>query len=45
VRLTICPNLQKVALIAKLPAGAYTAIVAGKGGRAGVGLVEFYNMQ
>lgn len=38
-------NDLESALIAKLPPGAYTAIVAGKGGSTGVGLVEFYNVQ
>ena len=33
------------AIIVSLPAGAYTAIVAGKDGVTGVGLVEVYNLQ
>ena len=33
------------ALIALLPAGTYTAIVAGSGGGTGVSLVEIYNLQ
>jgi hypothetical protein len=32
------------ALLAPLPAGAYTAIVAGKNGVTGVGLVEVYRL-
>jgi hypothetical protein len=37
-------NDLESAVVAKLPSGPYTAIVAGKGGGTGVGLVEFYNM-
>lgn len=33
------------AIVATLPAGNYTAIVAGKGGTTGVALVEVYNLQ
>jgi hypothetical protein len=33
------------ALVAILPSGAYTAIVAGKGGNSGVALVEVYNLR
>ncbi|MDQ3115257.1 MAG: hypothetical protein M3Q86_01375 [Verrucomicrobiota bacterium] len=32
------------ALVEILPAGAYTAILAGAGGTTGVGLVEFYRL-
>jgi hypothetical protein len=35
----------KAAIIMTLPAGAYTAIVSGKNGGTGVGLVEVYNLQ
>jgi len=33
------------AILAELPAGSYTAIVAGAGGVTGVGLVEVYALQ
>jgi hypothetical protein len=36
---------RESALFQSLSPGAYTAIVAGKGGTAGVGLVEAYNVQ
>jgi hypothetical protein len=36
---------RESALFQSLSPGAYTAIVAGKGGTAGVGLVEAYNIQ
>ncbi|MDQ6862178.1 MAG: hypothetical protein M3032_13620 [Verrucomicrobiota bacterium] len=39
------PNLAESAMIVTLPAGNYTAIVAGKNGGTGVGLVEVYNIQ
>nr|MBA3609363.1 hypothetical protein [Chthoniobacterales bacterium] len=37
-------NDLESAVFASLPAGAYTAIVAGKNGTAGVGLVEVYRL-
>lgn len=37
-------NLQESAIAAYLLPGTYTAIVAGKGGGTGVGLVEVYNL-
>jgi hypothetical protein len=37
-------NDLDAAILADLPSGAYTAIVAGKGGAAGVGLIEVYNL-
>jgi hypothetical protein len=43
---TIQPtNDLESAIVATLPGGAYTAIVAGKDGGTGVALVEVYNMQ
>ncbi len=33
------------AVVAALPPGAYTVIVAGNGGGAGIGLVEAYRLQ
>nr|MBA3569989.1 hypothetical protein [Pyrinomonadaceae bacterium] len=38
-------NDLESAIYAKLPAGGYTAIVAGKSGTTGVALVEVYNLQ
>ncbi|MEO5718068.1 MAG: plastocyanin/azurin family copper-binding protein [Chthoniobacterales bacterium] len=38
-------NALESAVLAALPAGAYTAIVAGKDGTSGIGLVEVYNLQ
>ena len=38
-------NARESALFQSLSPGAYTAIVAGKGGTVGVGLVEAYNVQ
>ncbi len=38
-------NDLESAIFARLPAGGYTAIVAGKNGTSGVGLVEVYNVQ
>lgn len=35
---------QEAAILANLPAGAFTAILAGKSGGTGVGLVEIYNL-
>ena len=35
---------QEAAIFANLPAGAFTAIVAGKNGGTGVGMVEIYNL-
>ena len=37
-------NDQEAAIIATLPPGAYTAILAGKNGTTGVGLVEMYDL-
>ncbi len=43
---TIPPsNDLESAILATLPPGNYTAIVAGKNGGTGVGLVEVYNLQ
>ncbi len=36
---------KEAALVQALPAGNYTAIVRGKNGATGVGLVEVYNIQ
>jgi hypothetical protein len=36
---------QESAIFASLPPGAFTAIVAGKNGDVGTGLVEVYNVQ
>ena len=42
---TIPPsNDRESAIVASLPPGAYTAIVAGNGATTGVGLVELYNL-
>ncbi|MEY2519011.1 MAG: hypothetical protein QOF24_770 [Verrucomicrobiota bacterium] len=38
-------NDLESAIVKMLPAGNYTAIVAGRDGRTGVGLVEVYNLQ
>jgi hypothetical protein len=38
-------NGLESALIATLPPGPYTAVVAGKNGGTGIGLVEIYNLQ
>jgi hypothetical protein len=38
-------NALESAILVTLPAGAYTAILAGKGGGTGVGLIEIYNLQ
>ena len=38
-------NDREAAVVATLPAGAYTAIVRGKSGTAGVGLFELYNLR
>jgi sugar lactone lactonase YvrE len=38
-------NLSESAMIVTVPPGNYTAVVAGKNGGAGVGLVEVYNLQ
>jgi hypothetical protein len=37
-------NDQEAAIFLRLPPGAYTAIVRGKAGAAGIGLVEWYNL-
>lgn len=39
------PNASESALVATLPPGQYTAVVAGAGGGTGVGLVEVYATQ
>ena len=39
------PRDEEAALVATLPAGAYTAIVRGKNSTSGVGLVEVFNLQ
>ncbi len=45
VATTVPPtNDLESAIVITLPAGAYTAIVAGKGGETGVGLVEVYGL-
>jgi hypothetical protein len=38
-------NDLESAIVASLPPGNYTAIVAGKGGGTGIGLIEVYNLQ
>jgi hypothetical protein len=38
-------NDLEAAIAATLPPGAYTAVVAGRNGGTGVGLVEVYNLQ
>ena len=38
-------NDLEAAIAATLPPGTYTAIVAGRSGGTGVGLVEVYNLQ
>jgi hypothetical protein len=47
IRATTIPpsNDLESAILASLPAGNYTAIVAGKSGGTGVGLIEAYNLQ
>jgi hypothetical protein len=37
-------NDKESAIFTRLPAGAYTAIVRGKNGATGTGLVEIYNV-
>jgi hypothetical protein len=37
-------NAKEAAILANLPPGAFTAILAGKDGGTGVGLVEIYNL-
>ena len=42
----IPPNdSSESAILAELPPGAYTAIVAGKDGSAGTALIEIYNLR
>lgn len=44
--LSLAPsNALESAVVAILPPGAYTAVVAGKNGNSGTGLVEVYNIQ
>jgi hypothetical protein len=38
-------NDLEAAIAATLPPGTYTAIVAGRSGGTGIGLVEVYNLQ
>jgi hypothetical protein len=38
-------NDLESAIVATLPSGAYTAVVAGKGSATGVGLVEVYDLK
>jgi hypothetical protein len=38
-------NPRESGIFATLPAGAYTAILAGKDGGIGIGLVEVYNVR
>jgi hypothetical protein len=38
-------NDLECAILATLPAGAYTAITAGQGGTSGLGLIEVYNIR
>jgi hypothetical protein len=38
-------DLKEAGVFAPLPAGAFTAILAGKNGGTGLGLVEIYNLQ
>jgi sugar lactone lactonase YvrE len=47
IRATTVPpsNDLESAILITLPAGSYTAIVSGKGGGTGVGLVEAYNLK
>jgi hypothetical protein len=44
--LAIAPqSLAESAIVTTLPPGAYTAIVAGKSGGTGIGLIEVYYVQ
>ena len=38
------PKTLRVGIFASLPPGAFTAILAGKNGGTGIGLVEIYNV-
>jgi hypothetical protein len=38
------PDDREAAIVASLPSGPYTAILAGRGGAIGIGLVEIYNL-
>ena len=38
------PNTKESAILALLAPGSYTAIVTGKNGTTGVGLIEFYSL-
>jgi hypothetical protein len=45
VTLSLAPqNVKESALVVSLPPGAFTAILAGKDGGTGIGLVEIYNV-
>ena len=45
VNLGLAPtDNAEAAVVARIPAGNYTAIVAGNGGQVGIGLVEVYNV-
>jgi hypothetical protein len=39
------PDHLEAAIVETLPAGSYTAVVAGKDGSTGIGLVEVFNPQ
>ena len=36
---------RESSIVASLPAGPYTAVLAGRGGSTGVGLIEVYNLK
>ena len=38
------PNLKESGIVASLPPGQFTAILAGKNGATGIGLIEIYNL-
>jgi uncharacterized repeat protein (TIGR01451 family) len=40
-----CPNPKESGIFTQLPPGQFTAILAGKGGGIGIGLVEIYNIR
>ena len=39
------PHDRESAIVASLPAGPYTAVLAGRDGSTGVGLIEVYNLK
>ena len=39
------PNMKESAILALLAPGSYTAVVTGKNGATGVGLIEFYSLR